>query len=119
MTKEQAEDFARHWVESWNAHDLDAVLSHYSEDFEMSSPFIVRFTGEGSGALRGKSAVRSYWQSALDKMPDLHFELIEVFGGANSVIIYYKAVLGLLATEVFFFGADGKVFKAAAHYNQW
>lgn len=119
MTREEAELFARHWIESWNAHDLEAVLSHYSEDFEMSSPFIASFTGETLGTLRGKAAVRAYWQLALEKVPDLHFETIEVFGGANSVIIYYKSVLGRLATEVFCFGSDGKVFKAGAHYNQW
>jgi ketosteroid isomerase-like protein len=41
ITKEQALDFAHEWVAAWNAHDLERVLSHYTEDFEMSSPFIV------------------------------------------------------------------------------
>lgn len=119
MTKEQAQHFATAWATAWNAHDLEAVLSHYSDDFEMSSPFIVAFTKEASGTLRGKAQVKAYWSLALEKIPDLHFEIIEVFGGANSVTIYYKAVMGLLATEVFFFNEQGKVFKAAAHYNQW
>jgi hypothetical protein len=118
MTREAAELFAKHWIESWNAHDLEAVLSHYSDDFEMSSPFIARFTGEASGTLRGKVAVGDYWKGALEKVPDLHFELIEFFSGANSVTLLYKSILGLLATEVFFFNAGGQVIKAAAHYNQ-
>ena len=41
-----------------------------------------------------------------------------MFAGVGSVVIYYKAVLGLLACEVFFFDAQGKVNKAAAHYNR-
>lgn len=58
------------------------------------------------------------WQIALERIPDLHFELIEVLTGVSSLTIYYKAVLGKRATEVFFLNANGKVFKALAHYNE-
>ncbi len=34
-------EFAREWIESWNSHDLERILAHYTEDFEMSSPLIV------------------------------------------------------------------------------
>jgi ketosteroid isomerase-like protein len=30
ITKEFAQHFAEDWVASWNAHDLDRVLSHYT-----------------------------------------------------------------------------------------
>ena len=33
-----AEEFARDWVESWNSHDLERMLAHYADDFEMTSP---------------------------------------------------------------------------------
>ena len=29
--------FAADWIESWNAHDMNRILSHYTDDFEMSS----------------------------------------------------------------------------------
>lgn len=41
-------------IDSWNSHDLDRILSHYSDDFEMSAPFIIRILGESSGVLKGK-----------------------------------------------------------------
>lgn len=28
-----AEHFAHEWIEAWNSHDLEAVLSHYSDDY--------------------------------------------------------------------------------------
>lgn len=59
ITKEEANHFAREWIEAWNSHDLERVLSHYTDDFEMSSPFIVGFTGEPLGTLRGKESVRA------------------------------------------------------------
>lgn len=118
ISKDKAKKFATEWVEAWNAHDLDRVLDHYTNDFEMSSPFIVAFTGEATGSLKGKTQVRNYWQSALDHMPDLRFELLEVCIGVDSIAIYYNAVLGKRAVEVFFFNESGKVCRALAHYNE-
>jgi hypothetical protein len=118
LTKEQALSFAQDWVEAWNAHDLDRVLAHYTDDVQMSSPFIVAFIGDPSGTLNGKPAVRAYWQTALTRIPDLHFELLGVFTCVNSLVIHYKAVLGTLATEVLFLGDDGRVCKALAHYDR-
>jgi hypothetical protein len=118
LTKEQALTFAQDWVDAWNAHDLDRVLAHYTDDFQMSSPFIVAFAGEPSGTLKGKPEVRAYWQTALTRIPDLHFELLGVFTCVNSIVVYYKAVLGKLATEVFFLGDDGRAYKALAHYDR-
>jgi ketosteroid isomerase-like protein len=117
IDRDWAEGFAREWVDSWNAHDLERVLSHYSDDFEMSSPFIVAFSGEPSGTLKGKANVGAYWRAALERIPDLHFELLQVFVCVNSITIYYRAVLGKLATEVLFFDADGKACKGLAHYD--
>jgi hypothetical protein len=117
VTRDRALKFAREWIEAWNAHDLEAVLSHYTDDFEMSSPFIAAFAGESSGTLKGKTQVGAYWHTALTRIPDLRFELLEVFTCVNSITIYYKAVLGKLATEVFFLNQDGKAYKALAHYN--
>jgi ketosteroid isomerase-like protein len=109
--------FAADWIESWNAHDLNRVLSHYTDDFEMSSPFITQIAGEPSGMLVGKEAVRAYWSKALQLMPELRFELISVLSGVHSVTVYYRGGSGRLAAEVFFFDADRKVSKAVAHYG--
>ena len=51
MDSKFANKFAAEWIAAWNAHDLPRVLSHYTEDFEMSSPKIVQIAGEASGRL--------------------------------------------------------------------
>lgn len=38
MRKEFAQQFAKEWVQAWNNHDIEAILSHYTEDFEIESP---------------------------------------------------------------------------------
>jgi SnoaL-like domain len=117
MDRAFAERFATEWIDAWNAHDLDRVLSHYANNFEMSSPYIVALAGEPSGTLVGKSAVGAYWRKALSLFPDLHFDLISVLAGANSIALYYKGARGRLVAEVFHFDASRKVAKAFAHYD--
>jgi len=34
----EAQEFAREWIEAWNSHNIDRILDHYSEDFEMTTP---------------------------------------------------------------------------------
>jgi hypothetical protein len=115
ITQEFAVQFAREWIEAWNSHDLDRILSHYAEDFEMSSPVIVQLAAERSGTLKGKEAVRAYWAKALAMQPALRFELVHVFVGAMSVVVEYRGHRGLGA-EVFWFNASNQVYRAAAHY---
>jgi hypothetical protein len=116
IDREFSESFANHWVEAWNSHDLDAILSHYTDDFELYSPIISERMCITEGKLRGKSAVGEYWPIGLSATPKLHFELINVFVGVGSLVIYYKGRRGL-SSEVFYFNNQGKVFKAVAHYE--
>jgi hypothetical protein len=115
MDKEFARHFAEDWIAAWNEHDLERILSHYADDFQMTSPVIAQIAGEPSGTLKGKAAVGAYWRKALERIPDLHFELLTVLVGVGSVTLYYRGARGL-AAEVFHFDADGKVNRAYAHY---
>ena len=117
MTIEEATHFAEHWISAWNSHDINAVLAHYTDDFEMTTPMIQRLLGIESGTLKGKKAIGDYWRAALKKYPDLTFSIIEVTSGVDSVSIYYNAVLGKRAVETFFFNDKGLVYKALANYN--
>lgn len=116
MTRDFAERFADHWVNSWNSHDLAKILSHYTEDFRMSSPIIRERLGVESGILTGKAAVSEYWKKGLEAFPDLCFELISVFCGVRSVAIHYRGHKGN-SCEVFYFNENGLVYEATAHYE--
>lgn len=115
MDSDFAAHFAADWISAWNAHDLERILSHYADGFEMSSPVIVQLAGEPSGTLKGKAAVGAYWRKALQRIPDLHFELLTVLIGVGSITLHYRGNRGL-AAEVLHFGPDGKVTRAYAHY---
>lgn len=115
ISRDFAEYFASEWIEAWNSHDLERILSHYRDDFTMSSPRIALVAGEPTGVLHGKRAVGAYWRRALALTPQLRFELLATLVGADSVVLHYEGPRGP-AAEVFFFDAAGKVSRAAAHY---
>ena len=116
FSKEFIAAFAADWIDAWNSHDLQRILSHYSEDFEMTSPLVAILTGEDSGKLKGKEVVGAYWRKALDLNPNLRFELIAALAGVNSITLYYQGHRGQSA-EVFHFGEQGNVTFAFAHYE--
>jgi hypothetical protein len=113
-----AQTFAEKWIESWNSHNLNEILTHYSDDIEITTPMIKLALGVDSGSLKGKELVADYWQKALQKIPNLHFELYDVTSGVNSVALYYKSVMDKKAIEVMFFDDKGKINKMFAHYTQ-
>ncbi len=112
-----AKHFAQEWVDAWNSHDLERILSHYSDDFAITTPMIKTLLGIDSGTLTGKAKIRDYWQAGLTKIPDLHFKIIEVTASPGSIAIYYEAILGKRAIEVMFLNELGKVNRVIAHYN--
>jgi len=110
-----AHRFAADWIDAWNRHDLDAILAHYADDFTLRSPLIAQLADAPSGRLSGKPAVAAYWAEALRRLPQLHFRLLHVFCGVDSLLLHYQGARGP-AAEWFAFGPDGKVIHAAAHY---
>ena len=112
-----SEKFAKDWIDSWNSHNLNDILNHYSEEIEITTPMIKLAGGIESGTLKGKEAVGEYWKKALAKIPDLKFELIDITESVESIALYYKSVMNKKAIEVMFFDKNGKVNKMIAHYT--
>lgn len=111
-----ARAFAAEWIAAWNAHDIERILGHYTDDVQFSSPFVASIAGVPSGTLAGKPALRAYWAKALATLPDLHFSLIEVLAGVSTVTIYYRGHRSTVA-ETFQLDGAGHVRAATACYG--
>jgi ketosteroid isomerase-like protein len=61
LSTERARQIAKDWMASWNRRDLDSILSHYLDDVEFTSPFVVSLMGESSGTIKGKEKLREYF----------------------------------------------------------
>ncbi|MFG1905649.1 nuclear transport factor 2 family protein [Kribbella sp. NPDC048928] len=116
MDTASAQVFAQQWVAAWNAHDLDAVLSHFTDDAEFSSPVAAQLLPETEGVLRGKPAIRGYWAVGLEKIPDLHFEVVHVYTGVSTIVINYRNHTGALVSEVLELNNHGLVERGHGTY---
>jgi ketosteroid isomerase-like protein len=111
-----AQKFATEWQDAWNSHDLDRILAHYDEDVTFSSPTIKRFNADPSGTVRGKAALREYWSKGLSLIPDLHFEVMDVRAGVDSLVIDYRNQIGGRVYEVLTF-RDGRIIAGFGAYG--
>lgn len=116
MDIQQAQSFAEHWAAAWNAHDLDAVLAHFADDAEFFSPVAAQLLPETGGILRGKEAIRNYWSVGLQRIPDLHFEIVNVYSGPTTVVINYRNHAGGLVNEVLQMNPGGQVIRGEGTY---
>ena len=106
----------RDWVAAWNARDLERVLAMYSEDAEMTSDRIPAFGFGPSGTVRGKAQLRAYWSAALAKLPELHFELIDLYVSPDSVVVFYQNERGKKICEYLRLDVEGKIRQGSANH---
>lgn len=116
LDPELARRIADEWLDAWNRHDLEAVLAHYADDVEFTSPFAVELAGRADGTLHGIGELREYFGRALAAFPELRFDGLRVALGVSSITLCYRSVRGLDAAETMFLDGDGKVVRVLAHY---
>ena len=107
-------EFAARWIAAWNARDVEAVLESYADDVVFTSPTARRFVVDSLGIVRGKPALRSYWATALEANPDLHFELVGVYAGVETIVLNYRNQVGGLVSEVLTFGRGDLIVSGHA-----
>jgi predicted ester cyclase len=113
-----AREFAQDWVDAWNSHDLERILTHYDDQVLLASPIALKLLG-GDGTVRGKSALREYFLRGLAAFPDLRFNLIETLWGTETIVVYYiNNVRGSKTAEVMLLNSAGKIQHVWANYDQ-
>jgi ketosteroid isomerase-like protein len=109
--------FAAEWVDAWNAHDLDRILSHYADDIELTSPRAALVVPSSGGVIRGLAALRAYWGAALARSPNLRFELDDVLTTVSGATLLYRNHRDERVAETFLWNADGKVIRSVVAYR--
>ncbi len=117
ITEDAALSMARDWVQAWNSHDLDAIMSHYGEGVVLVSPVAARILNDPSGTVAGKEALRGYFERGLEAYPNLRFELVDVLWGLSSLVLYYVNQKGTKTGEFMELDTNGKVVRVVANYN--
>ncbi len=112
----QSAALGRDWIAAWNSHDLERVLALYAEDSEMTSDKVQALGFDSTGTLRGKASLRMYWGKALVLLPNLHFDLIDLFVSPDSVVVFYQNERGAKICEYLRLNAQGKIIQGSANH---
>lgn len=112
--------YAERWAEDWNRRDLDAILAHFADAVELTSPKALATVGVPT--VRGKAALADYWRIALSRIESLRFVVHRVIWDPATLelaIIYDRDVNGVLdrAAEILAFGASGLVVRGEVLYG--
>jgi hypothetical protein len=114
-----ARQFAQDWVDAWNSHDLERIMSHYDDDVALTSPVALNLLKNRDGVIRGKAALRDYFTRGLAAYPQLRFDLLDVLWGVETIVLCYaNNVRGSKTAEVMQLTSDGKIQRVWANYDQ-
>lgn len=120
MTREEAEAFAAEWAAAWNELSVERVLAHFDEDVSFTSPTALAVVGVGT--VRGKQALRDYWNTAIARVGSLKFVVERVLWDARSgelAIIYVSDAGGRRkrVSENLIFNRNGLVVNAEVFHG--
>jgi hypothetical protein len=80
---EKLRSIAERWLACFERRDLDGLLALYADDATHTSPKIPERT------LRGKAAMRAWWQSSFDRLPSLRYVPTAITADARRVYMEY------------------------------
>ena len=108
---------AAEWLDAWNAHDPDRVVSHFTDDVVVYSPLAAQLRPGSNGVLHGKDEVLSYYRDGLAAAPGLRFMLVEVCTGVDEITIVYRNHRNILVTEALKRREDGLASEVRVSYG--
>ena len=117
-TQADSREFAERWVSEWNRKDVEAMLTHFSDDVVFASPRAQAILG--ASRVEGKTKLREYWTRAISRVQTIHFALDHVIREGDRMGIVYVAEIDgrrMRAVEFLKFGDDGLIHEGEAMHG--
>ena len=113
-------EFATQWADAWNRRAVEEVLEDFHDDIVFTSPTALAVVG--SAVVRGKDALRAYWNKALSGIGSLRFTVDRALWdpvGRELAIIYTAEINGrsIRVSENLLFNAEGQVVAAEVFHG--
>lgn len=87
--QEMNEQIAQQWFDAFNEHNLEKLLSLYHDDALHYSPKLKILQPDTYGFVRGKQALRGWWQDAFDRLPTLSYKPTSLTANGDRVFMEY------------------------------
>jgi limonene-1,2-epoxide hydrolase len=83
------EFIAMQWFGAFNSHNLEQLLDLYDDYAEHFSPKLKIRKPETHGLVKGKPALRDWWQDAFERLPSLHYKVTSLTANGERVFMEY------------------------------
>lgn len=80
---------ALEWFDAFNSHNIKSLLALYDEQAEHYSPKLKVLMPETQGLIKGKPALRAWWTDAFNRLPQLHYKLLQLTADGEQVFMEY------------------------------
>jgi hypothetical protein len=104
------------WIEAWNSHDLNRILSHYADGIEFTVQTAVTRWNKPDGVLKGKEELKKHFEKGLELAPKLHFELEKIFWAPNGYAVLYRRENGNGVIDAVQLNDQGLAVRVTAYY---
>jgi ketosteroid isomerase-like protein len=113
-------DFAARWADAWNRRAIEEILDHFHDEVVFTSPTALAVVG--TPVVRGKPALRAYWNQAMTQIESLRFTVHRALWdpSLNELAILYTAQIngrGKRVSENLTFDALGTVVSAEVFHG--
>lgn len=89
MSAQNNKQIATKWFQAFNEHHLENLLSLYDDNAQHFSPKLKIRKPETQGLIKGKAALREWWQDAFERLPSLQYEVIKLTADEEQVFMEY------------------------------
>ena len=121
MSTQELANIANKWFDSFNRKDLEGLLSLYDDNAQHYSPKLKVHHPETNGLIKGKSAMRIWWQEAFNRLPSLQYQVVRLTPYDDRVFMeYIRKVDGeedLYVGEMLEVAVDGLI-KASSVFHR-
>jgi ketosteroid isomerase-like protein len=116
MTYNDALAHAKDWIEAWNSHDLERIMSHYAEDVVFEVETARARWNKADGKLHGIAELKKHFALGLELAPQLKFDLEQVFLAPSGYAVLYRRENGNREVDCVVLDDAGLAGKVTAYY---
>jgi hypothetical protein len=104
------------WIEAWNTHDLERIMSHYADEIEFTVQTAITRWGKADGKLKGKEELGLHFSKGLALAPDIHFTVEEILWAPNGYAVLYRRENGNRVLDAVELNENGLANRVTAYY---
>ena len=82
--------FVQDWLEGWKSREPNRVMAHYADDAIFQSPSVLALGGSSDGIVRGRREITAFNRGAIERFPNLRFEVEDVIERPQGVVVIYR-----------------------------